>query len=92
MRLIGREKLASIDGCGPDGGRWVSMWASEIAYANWRQPVDVINQFPRARLGQGGRCVFPLSRSSFGIHALIDFARAIVLVTAVENDETNVGH
>jgi mRNA-degrading endonuclease HigB of HigAB toxin-antitoxin module len=92
VRLIGREKLARIDGCGQDAGVWVSVWASEIAYANWRQPVDVVKQFPRARLGEGGRCVFPLSQSSIGIHALIDFARAIVLVTAVENDETNVGH
>lgn len=81
MRLIGREKLNPLRGKGADVEKWTRSWVAEVAGAHWRQPNDVIGQFPNAHHQGHGCFMFPIGRCQLAIKLQIAFAQGIALIS-----------
>lgn len=89
MRLIGREKLAMAQG--KDVQLWIRSWAAEVTEAQWRQPEDVKEQFPKARHGGEGVFEFPIDQSQWVIQLRIAFTQKIALVSGLQTNKVIYG-
>jgi mRNA-degrading endonuclease HigB of HigAB toxin-antitoxin module len=81
MRLIGKERLLSWQVERSAARTWLINWISEISEANWKSPLDVVRQFPRARQKGDSRFVFEVEEGVAEIDLLVAFPQAIALVT-----------
>ncbi|OUE44476.1 hypothetical protein BZY95_06340 [Billgrantia desiderata SP1] len=48
MRLIGRGKIAVLEGGHSKASRWLRAWASEVENSNWAAPSDLQSYYPSA--------------------------------------------
>lgn len=92
MRLIGRERLASLSERNQKAAKWVAGWIGELRAAHWKRPADIRGQFPRALQRANGTFFFPVSQQHVGIDVLIDFSTSIVLISAIINIEDSNGN
>lgn len=83
VRLIGRAKLRRLKGTGEQTEKWVRSWASEVMNAHWKQPSDVVKQFPKAKHDGEGLFFFPVGECNWTIHLLITFSQGVALVTNI---------
>jgi len=83
MRLIGRERLASLSQEGGDTAKWIISWVAEIRDAHWKRPADVVVQFPRALQRSDGTFLFPIRQRPVAVHVLMVFPQGLALVLAV---------
>ena len=84
MRLLGRQNLQLLL-CSDDFIRkWVLSWVSELTYANWREPSDVVNQFPKVRLSESGHFVFPINNSNKEVCIQIAFQQGVAVIIGVQ--------
>lgn len=79
MRLIGREKLWQRKSMSEQTEKWILNWISEVMGAHWKQPIDVISQFPKAI--SKGENYFMFHVEKWTIHLLIAFPQGIAVVT-----------
>jgi mRNA-degrading endonuclease HigB of HigAB toxin-antitoxin module len=87
MRLIGRNVLEPLIGHEEAADQWVAHWISEIRGANWKQAVDVTNQFPNAQGSADGHFEFPVGGCQWVIQLLISFQQGIALITALKTKD-----
>ncbi len=80
MRLIGKERLVARH-VGAVARTWLISWVSEISMANWKGPMDVVRQFPKARQESDSQFIFPVEDDIGEIDVLIAFPQGIALVT-----------
>jgi mRNA interferase HigB len=92
MRLIGREKLASLKGIGSEIEKWVRTWASEVMNAHWKHPTEVSIQFPNAKNTGNGTFIFPACNGGLTIQLLIVFPQGVALITDLKVSEDTHGH
>lgn len=92
MRLIGREKLASLKGIGSEIEKWVRTWASEVMNAHWKHPTEVSIQFPNAQNTGNGTFIFPACNGGLTIQLLIVFPQGVALITDLKVSEDTHGH
>ncbi|BAN51104.1 type II toxin-antitoxin system HigB family toxin [Metapseudomonas resinovorans] len=92
MRLIGREKLASLKGIGNEIEKWVLSWIAEVTNAHWKHPADVRNQFPNAKEKGNGSFLFPVGNCDVAIQLLIAFPQGIALITDLKASEDTHEH
>ncbi|WP_114970969.1 type II toxin-antitoxin system HigB family toxin [Rhodoferax ferrireducens] len=85
MRLIGRERLIGLYGTGAQA--WLSSWIAEVIAANWKQPLDVRHQFPKAI--HKGECNFrfPIDNGAATVDLLIAFPQGIALITDLKVEQ-----
>jgi len=90
MRLVGRERLDRLRGKGEMIEKWMRSWAAEVLAAHWKQPSDVRDQFPNARVQEDNHFMFPVGGCDWVICLRIAFAQDIALITDLKvADETH---
>lgn len=83
MRLVGREKLQSIM-CSNELARvWLCAWVAEFADASWRQPADVLQQFPNVRESGSGQFYFPIANCNQEVCIQIAFPQGIAVIVGL---------
>lgn len=84
MRLIGKEKLQELMQTDNSACTWIRAWVAELASANWKQPLDVSNQFPNVRQKKTDHFVFPISNCNKEVHLQIAFQQNIAVITDLQ--------
>lgn len=84
MRLLGRQNLQLLLRSDDFIRKWVLSWVSELTYANWREPSDVVNQFPKVRLSESGHFVFPINNSNKEVCIQIAFQQGVAVIIGVQ--------
>ncbi|AGA34932.1 hypothetical protein TVNIR_3295 [Thioalkalivibrio nitratireducens DSM 14787] len=85
MRLLGRKKLEDLWGVDPETDRWLTGWVAEIAHARWREPSELLTQFPGARVGSSqGQFLFPVCGGGTMIETLFLFHQQVALIQALK--------
>ena len=92
MRLIGREHLVSLSALSPESAKWVSSWVAELRGANWRQPSDVVGQFPKAYQYENGGFLFPTPPHRIGVYVLVAFSQGVIIVLSLITLEASNDH
>jgi mRNA-degrading endonuclease HigB of HigAB toxin-antitoxin module len=80
MRLIGRERLNCLKGQSQALDKWLVIWLSELAHAQWRREAELLTQFPNARRIKEGLFAFPVGLGSHEIEVQIAFPQSIALI------------
>lgn len=65
MRLIGKHRLASIQGISDEVDLWVAAWVTEVSHATWKDSSSILAAFPRASLVDSAIFVFPVCGKQF---------------------------
>jgi len=92
MRLIGLEKLSQLRDKGEQTEKWILSWIAEVRDAHWKRPVDVRNQFPKARHDGEGRFMFSVANSQWIICLLVTFQHGIALITDLKAEDNIHGN
>lgn len=85
MRLIGKIKLLRLKGVNEQTDMWLISWISEVHYAQWKDPFDVLQQFPTTCEIDQNRVQFKISPCDYAIQTLFNFRQQIVLITGFIN-------
>lgn len=88
MKLIGRDKLKRGT---EDVDRWLCGWCSEVAYAHWRRPEDVTEQFPNALRRPCGDFIFPIGTSGYWLRLQVAFAQGVALILEMNDIDNHYG-
>jgi mRNA-degrading endonuclease HigB of HigAB toxin-antitoxin module len=84
MRLLGRNHLQKIRGLNAQTDSWLTTWASEVANANWKAPVDLVKQY-RSVVEQGASTyLFQIGAFDGFIELQVAFPQGIALITAIK--------
>lgn len=83
MRLLGKEKLQALLGDSGQTCTWVRAWSAELASAHWKDPCDVVDQFPNSREIGSGEFVFPIIESTKEVYVKIAFPQGIAIVVDI---------
>jgi mRNA-degrading endonuclease HigB of HigAB toxin-antitoxin module len=81
MKLLGRNRLQALYGLDNQTDKWLRSWVSEISHANWKQPKDVLLQFPQAKSGTNGTFHFRVGLHSQYVEVSMMFPLAVAIVT-----------
>lgn len=84
MKLLGRERLDTLQGLGDQVQKWIQSWANEVTSANWKHETEVTDQFPNARTSSHGVFLFPVSGCGWQICLLIAFPQGVALITELK--------
>lgn len=81
MRLIGRkifykEKLPEFEVV-----KWLTSWACEVMYANWKNSRELINQYPNTYELGNAIFIFPIGDTKFEMEIMVSFAAKTVLIS-----------
>lgn len=85
MKLFGRDKLQPLYGLDEQTDKWVRGWASEVARANWKHPLDVLRQFPYAKNVAENIFRFRVGDQPKVIEVSMTFSRAVAIVTDLKH-------
>lgn len=83
MRLLGREKLPSLQMESEQIRKWISSWVSEVSHAKWKVPSDLLEQFPSAQVRDDGLFVFSVCDSGCFVELKVAFAQGVAVITAI---------
>ena len=86
MRLIGRNKLNHSS---HDAMAWMKVWAADVIQAQWKEPEDVIRQFPKAKISVPGNFLFNVGEYQLQLQITIAFPQGIALVTDLKEISGN---
>ena len=84
MRLVGKEKIQHLLRSDESARAWLYLWIAELAYANWRQPADVVSQFPNVQQPESGNFVFPIANCDKKVHIQIAFPQGVAVITGLQ--------
>ena len=87
MRLLGKPLLFQLTRTHPSTRAWASSWASEIGEANWKQPADVLRQFPRVGEPFPNEFAFPVAELPIAVLLKIAFPQSIAVIKQLVNRE-----
>lgn len=80
MILIGLEKLNHFGKRHQDASGSLETWRRITKDASWRHRVDVLNDFPKAKMLKGNRARFEISGKKYRMVCEIDYADKILEV------------
>lgn len=83
MRLIGRSILQRTLELHPSARPWVTSWVAEVTDAQWKQPADVREQFPRARERPFGAFAFPVADTGKALVLAIAYPAGVAVIEAL---------
>ena len=84
MRIIGKGKLQRQLSSDELACTWIRAWVAELAYANWKRPEDVRNQFPNVRRSDTNQYIFTINNSTKEVYLKIAFQQGIAVITEVQ--------
>jgi hypothetical protein len=85
MKLLGRDKLQSLLGLDEQTDKWIRGWMSEVVNANWKDPLDVLHQFPHAKRASSGIFHFRVASQPKLIEVSMTFPKATAIVIDLKN-------
>jgi mRNA-degrading endonuclease HigB of HigAB toxin-antitoxin module len=65
MQLIGKHRLASIQGVNDKVDLWIAAWVTEVSHATWKDPSSILTTFPRAKSVDQIIFTFPVCGKKF---------------------------
>lgn len=83
MLIVGRNQLDEFMQAHADARPALSAWASHVVSARWRNPLEMLERYPRASVIRSGLVVFDIKGNDYRLAARIDFDNAIVRVLKV---------
>ncbi len=83
MRVISRSALSDFWEVHADAEGALSAWWSVATRADWREPGDILEDFPSADTIGGELVVFDIRRNDYRLIVTVDFPHAIVFVYGV---------
>ncbi|MCB2427894.1 type II toxin-antitoxin system HigB family toxin [Methylophaga pinxianii] len=84
MRIVGKEKLQHLICSNGSARTWLCAWIAELNNAHWKQPADVNNQFPNAKLSDSGIFIFPIANCDKEVCLQIAFQQGIAVITGLK--------
>jgi mRNA-degrading endonuclease HigB of HigAB toxin-antitoxin module len=88
MKLFGRNKLQTLYGLDEETDKWIRGWASEVACANWKHPLDVLRQFPQAKSVAENIFRFRVGDQPKFIDVSMTFPRAVAIVIDLKHTKS----
>lgn len=85
MKLLGRDKLTTLQLSNQRLGKWLRGWSSEIVNAHWHSANDVLEQFPKAKvIGANGFEFCFSEENEYVISTQIIFSRHVVIINGIK--------
>ena len=81
MRLIGRKILYREKKPELKVVKWLTSWACEVMYANWKNSKELINQYPKTNKLGKAIFIFPIGDTKFEVEIMVSFATKTVLIS-----------
>lgn len=83
MHLLGRDKLNLLRGLDEPTNKWLTSWISEVSHAHWKQPADLLDQYPHAQQIGQGIFLFPAGTCGYAVQLMVAFHQSVALVTSL---------
>ena len=81
MKLHNRKALKAFAQAHPDAAAQINTWVAEVEAAEWKNPHELKNRYPKASVIGDQRTVFNISGNKYRILTVINYQHGIVLVT-----------
>ena len=95
MRIFSRKTLREFWERHPESERWLVAWHREVERADWSEPTQVRDRFPRASIVGGNRVVFRINGNTYRLVVEIFYPHRKVFIrfvgTHAEYDRIDVG-
>jgi mRNA interferase HigB len=80
MRVIAKKILREFWEKHPDSKDQLKTWFKEASKANWSDPKDIKNEYPKAGILKGGRMVFNICGNKYRLITQINYLRQWVFI------------
>lgn len=80
MRLIGKQLLADFKSQYSEVGSQVNSWEAEVNAANWRDPHELKQRYPKAGVVGGNKVVFDFKWNKYRLLTLVTYKNQTVQV------------
>jgi mRNA interferase HigB len=80
MRIIARNKLAGFWAQHPEAEASLKHWHAVAAAASWRNPLEVVADFSKARSLDGERVRFEVAGGDYRMVVAFDWKRSIAFI------------
>ena len=84
MKILGLARLDCLQAI-ESTRTWLVAWTNEVRQATWRQPTDVLVQFPSAQPLETNRILFLCTGTRGAIEVQFAFPQGIALVILATN-------
>ena len=79
MRILGKDTLGNLQ----KNNKWLAIWLSELACAQWGGSNDVIKQFPKAKKCNDNLFLFTTNPERYCVEVRFSFPHRTALITAL---------
>jgi mRNA interferase HigB len=83
MRLLGKQKLYDFKKEHADAKSQIESWEAEVESAEWKNPYELKNRYPRADTPGNQQAIFDICGNKYRLWVQIEYKQGIVLVRKI---------
>lgn len=84
MRIVGKEKIQHLLGSNGQERVWLRAWLAEVANANWKDPRDIFDQFPKSFHVNPCTFTFPINNTDKHVCIQIAFPQGVAIIIGLQ--------
>lgn len=84
MLVLGKDKLQIVPSSESDVHWWLKSWLAELYSANWKDPSDLLAQFPKVSCTGPNAFQFRVGTDAWILELLVCFPQNLALVVRME--------
>lgn len=81
MRIVGLSHINTFCVRHREADKAFRSWLKEVQAATWKEPLEILDQFPRASILNDSEVVFRIRGNRYRIIAKVSYDLGVVLVT-----------
>lgn len=86
MKLLGRKLLQPLYGVNSETDRWLNVWSSELTNANWKNHLQILQQFPSVLYEEPEYYYFRVAKIATKLKVSFCLSHGIAVICGLRND------